>query len=519
MKPFGCVLTCALALAAFISLGADDALRTKSVGKPDVSLEGVGCLFGDDPADEKLGISYKGGKLYFCCKDCAQKFKKDPARYAVEAHRQLVKTGQAEQTKCPLTGKAFDTALSVDVAGSKVNLCCQACQTKLEAANDDARLELVFANKPFARGFKLAGRKAVNTSRTPADGKKDVEISEQAVQQAIAIQERNTARLMQIRGVIGTAVGANEQGQPVIKLLVDTPEAARNVPAAVEGIPVEVLITGPIKRLADGPTAESTSSISPHAKKAAAVNRTGVFPRPVPIGVSTGNAGECSAGTISCRIKITGGLLGAGVTNYYALSNNHVFALENNALLDSTLLQPGRYDTGCSTSSSNAIGTLSWKQDIQFGVNNQVDAALALTSKAKVGMATPADGYGVPNHVTVAAALNQKVQKYGRTTGLTTGKVTAINATVNVGYTAGTATFTGQVIAAPTRGTGFIKSGDSGSLMVTNNSAKNPVGLLFAANSNGTYCIASPINTVLQRIAVGFTAAGVAPAVAIDDKP
>ena len=55
--------------------------------------------------------------------------------------------------------------------------------------------------------------------------------------------------------------------------------------------------------------------------------------------------------------------------------------------------------------------------------------------------------------------------------------------------------------------------------MVTNNSAKNPVGLLFAANSNGTYCIASPINKVLQRITVGYTGAGVAPTVAIDDKP
>ena len=125
-------------------------------------------------------MPFKGGKLYFCCKNCLQKFKGFRPDMLSRAW-QLVKTGQAEQVKCPLTGKAFDPGLTVEVAGSKVNLCCQACQTKLDEANDDARLELVFANKPFARGFKLAGKKAVNASRTPDDGKKEIEISEQAV--------------------------------------------------------------------------------------------------------------------------------------------------------------------------------------------------------------------------------------------------------------------------------------------------------------------------------------------------
>ena len=55
---------------------------------------------------------------------------------------------------------------------------------------------------------------------------------------------------------------------------------------------------------------------------------TSRFTRPVPIGISTGNAGECSAGTIGARVK-------DGSGHVFALSNNHVYALENKAPLGS----------------------------------------------------------------------------------------------------------------------------------------------------------------------------------------
>jgi hypothetical protein len=97
----------------------------------------------------------------------------------------------------------------------------------------------------------------------------------------------------------------------------------------------------------------------------------------------------------------------------------------------------------------------------------------------------------------VAAALNQTVRKYGRTTGLTTGSVVGLNATVNVGYSHGTARFVGQIIV---RGNGqFSRSGDSGSLIVDAN--RRPVGLLFAGSSNG-YTIANQIGQVLSALGV-----------------
>jgi hypothetical protein len=130
---------------------------------------------------------------------------------------------------------------------------------------------------------------------------------------------------------------------------------------------------------------------------------------------------------------------------------------------------------------------------------NDIDAAIALTDHALLDTTTPValGGYGVPNSVTKAAALDLAVQKFGRTTLLTKGTVTGINATMVVGYADDWyAWFTGQIIVE-TPGV-FEQPGDSGSLVVTDDAAANPVGLLFAGNAEGTMAIVNPIDAVLQ---------------------
>jgi len=110
---------------------------------------------------------------------------------------------------------------------------------------------------------------------------------------------------------------------------------------------------------------------------------------------------------------------------------------------------------------------------------------------------------GTISATTVAAFINQAVKKSGRTTGLTRSKVTGLNATISVAYdnecaggAAFTKTFTGQIVIA-NKGSRFLNSGDSGSLMVED-VATNPraVGLLFAGSS--TSAIANPIGQVLS---------------------
>ena len=97
--------------------------------------------------------------------------------------------------------------------------------------------------------------------------------------------------------------------------------------------------------------------------------------------------------------------------------------------------------------------------------------------------------------------IGLKVQKHGRTTGLTKGTVAAINTTVNVGYSIGTVCFTGQIVVDGSKG-GFIKSGDSGSGLVTDDGNADPVGLLFAGTRSGKTAIANNIDDVLDAFGV-----------------
>ena len=287
-----------------------------------------------------------------------------------------------------------------------------------------------------------------------------------ALERVKAVQERHTERLMALNGVVGTAIGSGQNGEPTVAVLLERPGVA-GIAQTLDGVPVQVVVTG----------------------KIFALSTTDRFPRPVPIGVSTGHP-AITAGTIGCRV--TDG------TKVYALSNNHVFANQNNASIGDNVLQPGPYDGGVNP--DDAIGTLADFEPIVFSrkARNEIDAAIALSSTDLLGKATPSDGYGTPNSIIAQALLGQNVQKFGRTTGLTKGMITAINATVNVGYGTGkTARFVKQIIIEPG---GFSAGGDSGSLIVTDDENLNPIGLLFAGSS--THTIANQIDLVLSRFGV-----------------
>ena len=297
----------------------------------------------------------------------------------------------------------------------------------------------------------------------------------------MAIQNRHSHNLMGIPEVVGTAVGLTDSGEPAILVLTKTKTPSGAIPDKVEGVPAVERVTGEI------------TAMPVTAKKGGSTSTTAVWQRPVPIGISTGNAGECSAGTISARV-LKGGA-------YYALSNNHVYALENDAAKGSAVLQPGLYDTRCSYNSLNVIGNLADFVTINFsGGSNTIDAAIASTTAEKLGNATPANGYGIPSSTIKAEALNMGVQKYGRTTKLTKGTITGIHATITVSYGAsGNAVFVDQIVVSSNKP--FIKAGDSGSLLVTDDLDCNPVGLLFAGGSNG-YGIANPIDAVLTGLGI-----------------
>lgn len=338
-------------------------------------------------------------------------------------------------------------------------------------------------------GLGMAQAKIIQGQVVSEEADAPLDRTHPQIQAAMVAQERHTPWLMALPDVVGTATGVSETGRPAILVFTRRPTVLGAFPSALDGLPVVVQVTG-----------EFVSMATPHGKGPPkdSVDPKSRFTRPVPIGVSTGNENECSAGTIGARVKDVYG------NNIYALSNNHVYALENNALrfTSNRVLQPGLYDTGCVANlDDNVIGTLYAFEPIVFSTsaNNVIDAAIALSSTANLGNATPTGGYGAPQPTTVGAVLTQAVQKYGRTTKLTKGTITGINATVNVGYgSSGTARFVDQIIVSGSKP--FIKAGDSGSLLVTD-PGRNPVGLLFAGTLSGI-AIANPIGPVLTRFNV-----------------
>ena len=310
---------------------------------------------------------------------------------------------------------------------------------------------------------------------------------------AISVHQRHSHELMADRNVVGTAVGLTANGQPAIKVFTRS-EAIMKIPTNLEGLPVEVEVTGPFHALG-----AADKEAAPAAVRVP-TNPRATFPRPVPIGVSTGNQNDCSAGTIGARVIDSEG-------NVYALSNNHVYALENNAPPDSNILQPGLADTRCLVRDDRVIGTLTSFVPIEFSTSaeNTVDAAIAISDRSLLGNATPKNGYGTPQSAIVSASVGQNVQKYGETTRLTRGQVTGIDADVFVDYDSGRARFRHQIVVGSR--SAFIKAGDSGSLLVTKSVTKsgvNPVGLLFAGDKSGRTAIANPIDLVLGAFGVSI---------------
>lgn len=288
------------------------------------------------------------------------------------------------------------------------------------------------------------------------------------IRNAVEVHQRHKGDVLNIPDVVGTGVGVGRDGLPVIKVFTKRAKVT-GIPQKLESIPLQVEMTGMIVALGD----------------------TSARYRPAPIGVSTGHP-LITAGTIGARVKDTAG-------NVYALSNNHVYANSNYAGIGDNVLQPGTIDGG--KNPDDTIGILSAFQPIVFGTDslNYIDAAIARSTTYDLGNSTLPDGYGIPSSEITEPSINMPVQKYGRTTSLTHGIVSAIDVTVEVcyestgGHCTKSAYFYDQIQIAPP---GFSGGGDSGSLIVTDDGYNKPVGLLFAGSD--TVTIANRIDRVLN---------------------
>jgi hypothetical protein len=237
--------------------------------------------------------------------------------------------------------------------------------------------------------------------------------------------------------------------------------------------------------------------------------------RPAPGGVSIGHI-LITAGTLGCLVKKE--------SKQYILSNNHVLANTNNAVIGDMIIQPGRHDGGVTP--GDQIAKLSQFVPILFenekqgcrlskgltGIYNFLAKLSGSSSRLYSGNAFPSTnlvdcaiaeplGQGEVNREILGVggitgiaegSLEMIIKKSGRTTGLTKGIIEQTDATVRVNFGAGkTALFTDQLIAGA-----MSQGGDSGSVVLTEENEL--IGLLFAGSINTT--IINRIQNVFSKL-------------------
>ena len=299
-------------------------------------------------------------------------------------------------------------------------------------------------------------------------------------QEIADIQEAEEDALLAKENVVGVGVGhkikaEKDTGEPCLTVFVSQkldPELIRvndMIPATVQKFKVDVVETGDIFAGIDA--AEEL----PETEEEVGIEALRVRVRPVEGGYSVGHL-RITAGTYATAVYDARPYPGIP-RKYYVLSNNHVLANSNAARIGDPILQPGPYDGG--RYPRDMIARLSRFVPIRFsGPCNYVDAAIAEGEFHVLDREIYWIGY--VKGVRFMTKPGEIVQKTGRTTNYTTGKVTSINATVNVNYGGGqVAKFCRQILT-----TNMSAGGDSGSLLC--DMKENAVGLLFAGSSRVT---------------------------------
>jgi hypothetical protein len=211
--------------------------------------------------------------------------------------------------------------------------------------------------------------------------------------------------------------------------------------------------------------------------------------RPAPGGVSVAHY-KVTAGTIGCLCV---GNSPPRNSRLMVLSNNHVLANVNSGAFGDCITQPGPYDGGKCPADQIAILERFVPINFTAGAANVVDCATGWCwpDRVRRELVYRSGGgliYFRIGSVPIAPTLGMIVGKTGRTTQLTTGRVTGVGVSVNVNYGSGrVARFVDQIAIQSVNANPFSAGGDSGSSIWTWNSVRNPVGLLFAGGGGVTF--------------------------------
>jgi hypothetical protein len=302
------------------------------------------------------------------------------------------------------------------------------------------------------------------------------------LKEVIDAQESTANILHKCSDILGTGAGFKiSDGKPTtdkaIIVFVEKKLSKRSLskfsaplPSDIDGIPIDVIEVGKLKK---------------HALNTKV--------RPLKPGYSCGHI-NVTCGTI-------GGFFIDKDGDKVVLSNCHVLANEGNANVGDLIYQPGPLDSRADKSwkgwanpeSLSYFATLKAFSNLNpSGVNVQ-DSAIAkipdeIVNANLIDFLYPSinkalNGFG-------DAAINMSVQKCGRTTGYTTGRVIALNSEFGIQYDKGNIRFSKCIVTTP-----LSQGGDSGSLIL--NHDMNVVGLLFGGSPKVT--VANPFNIIKDQ--------------------
>jgi hypothetical protein len=227
--------------------------------------------------------------------------------------------------------------------------------------------------------------------------------------------------------------------------------------------------------------------------------------------VSVGNYRD--AGTLGCLVK-------NAQAQIFGLSNNHVTGGCNFAGVGLPIVAPGIYDVvpnGLPPFTLGfhqaALGMVSGSPDNVDPKGNQDAAIFRIDDPTRV-TSFQGTAYDTPNGA-VALAPDLQVQKVGRTTGHTQGRVISqMHGAFGIPYNAPLHAFTGWIYFDPIfviTGSGgdlFADNGDSGALITTGEGAdRKAVGLVVAGMADktapgGRVTLALPIKPILDAFGV-----------------
>lgn len=108
---------------------ADPAKYAKEVAEQRKALAGlpkiqIKCPLTGKALNPKAFVEKDGAKTFFCSRNCLEMYEKDPAKYVA-----ALADCYTYQTQCPVSGKAIDPAMFIDLkSGQRIYFCCDKCE-------------------------------------------------------------------------------------------------------------------------------------------------------------------------------------------------------------------------------------------------------------------------------------------------------------------------------------------------------------------------------------------------------